>query len=95
MQLQETIGAHQALKIMRNLSKAGVPFSIEFEGFSTKRNRATGYRKVEKALLRKSFRKEQSDQHDVLINYIDCSDDSNKTFRLPQLYRFNGKKVVL
>lgn len=95
MQKQKPLKIHEALKIMRNLTKAGIPFSIEFEKYSTKTGVAGGYRKVEKAFLRKSFRVNQSTQHDVLINYIDCSDDTNKTFRLPQLYRLNGQKVIL
>lgn len=95
MQKQKPLKIYDALKLMRNYTKAGIPFSIEFEKYSTKRKKAGGYRKVEKAFLRKSFRVNQSAQHDLLINYIDLSDDSNKTFRLIQLYRLNGKKVIL
>ncbi len=80
---------YEALAHMRRLSNENIPFSIGFVSFNESKQLSNGYKKVDKCILRTGLSKAYSDKADVLISYVDLSDDSYKSFNLPLLLEFN------
>lgn len=82
-----------ALKMMRKLTKVGVPFSFEYKTYSEKRNSTNGFRLVEKALLRAGLREDQSDLSQSLIAFYEYPGGEPKFFHASLLVNFNGYKI--
>lgn len=92
-----TITIFQAISKMREFSELGIPFSIEFHTWNDTQKKSSGYKRVEKALLRPGFSPKQSNKHKTLVAYKDFVDGSenNRFFYLPLLAKFNEYKVVI
>lgn len=89
-----TISPYEALKRMRELSAAGVPFEIEFYSWNSTTRISEGYKVVKVALLRQGFRNDQSHKAQVLIGYSNHSSGGvHRFFYLPLLMKFNGYLV--
>lgn len=87
---QNTITPYQAIMRMRELTKAGIPFSIEFLSYNSTKQTTGGFKRVEKVQLRKGLRNNQSDKSNLLVAYTDYSQgDVNRMFYLPLLMKFN------
>lgn len=80
---------HQALRQMRELSEAGVPFSMEFISHSRKAKSSNGVKRVEKAMLRTGLSEDHSDVSNILVAYTDLKDDEPRFFYAPLLLKFN------
>lgn len=89
-----TITPYQAIKRMRELTAAGVPFSFEFHSYNESKNSSAGLKVVPKALLRLGLRNDQSSKANVLLAYTDhSSGDQPRFFYLPLLMKFNGYAI--
>lgn len=84
---------YTALKRMRELSKANVPFEFSFISCNQTEKKSKGLIHVNKASLRVGFTQEQSDKHDILIGYTDLSTGKNGWFYLPLLISFNKNEI--
>lgn len=94
--MPDTIKLRDAIKRMRELSKANVPFSFSFISYSNKLNKSDGLKTVDNAILRKGYRNDQSDYANILIAYtsFDNQDEADRHFYLPLLMTFNQFKVI-
>lgn len=81
---------YEAIKVMRELSGASIPFSMKFITMNGSTQQSSGERSVDKALLRTGLSKEYSKKHNSLISYVDLSDDSNKSCYIPLLTELNN-----
>jgi hypothetical protein len=89
-----TITPYQAVKRMRELSAAGIPFTFEFYSWNSSMGISNGYKVVDKALLRQGLRNDQSDKANILIAYTNhASGGVSRFFYLPLLMKFNGYTV--
>lgn len=84
-----TIKPLQAIKKMRVLTEAGIPFSFQFLSYNESKGVSEGFKLVVNAQLRKSYRNDQSNKSKLLVGYKDHQ-DSNRWFYLPLLTKFNG-----
>ena len=89
----EKIGLYNALKRMRELSEANVPFSIGFLSCDLTNGVSNGYKKVDSVMLRTGFTPSQSDKHNSLIGYLDVKTGDNRWFYLPLLFEFNKMEI--
>jgi len=86
-----------AIKRMRELSRNNIPFSFGFITCNTSTLSSSGYKVVNKALLRVGLTPAQSDKANTLVSYLDYSDESkdkNRQFHYALLMMFNGQKVT-
>ena len=85
------ITQHQAVKRMKELTEAGVPFSFTFMSLNTTKGKSDGFKEVKKALLGKSMRADQSDKSHELIHYVkyDDKEDADRFFHISLLMKFN------
>ncbi|OIQ22224.1 MAG: hypothetical protein BM557_01315 [Flavobacterium sp. MedPE-SWcel] len=75
---------------MREHTELGIPFSIEFVAYNSTKDEYGGLRKVDKVLLRKGLRNDQSDKANTLIAYTDHSGTgAPRFFHLSLLMKFN------
>ena len=82
-----------AIKQMRQLSEAGVPFSFSFLSYSRTKDQSNGFKFVAKAILRKGYRKNQSDLADDIIAYTDLTTKQDRQFNECLLLSFNNHKL--
>lgn len=80
---------YTAIKRMRELTHAGIPFSMEFVKYN-RTNQTSGHKVVQKALLRTGYSSDHSNLSDTLIAYTDIETGENRQFYLPLLTKFNG-----
>lgn len=92
----ETINIYTAIKKFKEYSENNIPVKLIFYTYNEKESKSNGIKIVDQAFIRNSFRADQSDKHDVLINYIDenAIGNKNKSFYLPLLISVNDVKVV-
>jgi hypothetical protein len=89
------INRYQALKRMRELTQAATPFSVTFLTYSMKTNQCNGFKTVQRCLLNKGFRKDQSKHAHQLIGYTDCDqDEASRFMHLPLIISFNQYTVT-
>lgn len=91
--MQPTIKLYDALKRMRVLTKAGIPFSFEYLSYNSSKGESNGFKIVTNAQLRQGYRNNQSDKASVLIGYTN-NHGGNRWFYLPLLIKFNGYKII-
>jgi len=84
---------YTALTRMRELTQAGIPFSLSFQSYSEQRATTNGIKSVEKAMLRPGITKGKSDKSEILIAYHDLTTNTHGTLYLPLLLIFNGNKL--
>lgn len=85
---------YTALKRMRELSDANIPFSFSFQPYSEKRNQAGSTIKVvNKALLRQGYTSKQSNKSESLIAYYDLEEDKPRFCHLPLILTFNDNDL--
>lgn len=85
-----TITPYQAIKRMRELTAAGVPFSFEFFTYNGTKHETKGMRTIAKGMLRQGLRNDQSDQANTLIAYTDhANGDTPRFFHLALLMKLN------
>jgi hypothetical protein len=82
---------YAVLKRMRELTKAGVPFNIEFISYQETAGITEGLKSASGIQLRTGMSKAYSDKADVLIGYV--KDGKNRWFNLPLLIKFNNKFI--
>lgn len=90
----EAINIYTALEVMRKLSAENIPFSIEFVSCNRSLATSNGLVRVEKALLTKGYRNDQSQYAQNLIAFQNVDTGENKQFWLPLLMKFNGIKIT-
>jgi hypothetical protein len=84
------ITPHQAVKRMKELTELGIPFSFTFMSLDTTRGTSKGFKTINKALLRKSMRADQSTKSHELISYTNHDDQqTDRFFHLSLLMKFN------
>lgn len=91
MDATRTSKLYAVLKRMRELTKAGVPFDIEYISYQETAGVTEGVKKVAGIQLRTGMSKAYSDKADVLIGYV--KDGKNRWFYLPLLIKFNNKFI--
>lgn len=91
---EEDIKLFDAIKMMRRLTKIGVPFSMEFKTWNDTKKTTEGIRVVDKALLRTGFRKDQSDHSETIVAFYEYPGGLPRFFHIELLQRFNGRKVI-
>jgi hypothetical protein len=79
---------------MRELAKAGIPFSFEHYTYSATNGTTNGLKRVDKALLRAGMGQEYSNKSEVLIGYTIEPIAEARWFYLPLLVKFNGMNVI-
>lgn len=80
---------YTALKQMRQLSEANIPFSFSFQPYSEKRDQGGAIKVVKKALLRQGYTAKQSKKSDSLIAYYDVENEKHGFCHLPLILTFN------
>jgi hypothetical protein len=90
-----TIKLFDAVKKMRQLSDAGVPFSFEYASYNATKRVSNGIKTVDKALLRKGLHKDKSDKADILIAYHNYNNETDRLFYLPLLTKFNNINITI
>lgn len=84
------ITTHQAVKRMKELTEAGIPFSFTFMSLNTTKGTSDGFKVINKALLRKSLRADQSDKSHELISYTNHDNqETDRFFNISLLMKFN------
>lgn len=76
---------------MRELTKAGVPFDIEYYSFQDSKGVTEGYKVAKGIVLRSGLSKKHSDKSDTLVAYK--QDKQYRFFNLPLLIKFNNKYI--
>lgn len=95
MSNNQPIKLRAAIQRMRDLSEKGIPFSFGFIKCNLTTGTSDGYKVVNKALLRKGYKDNQSSKSNVLIAYTDYDNaESDRHFYLPLLMMFNGNKII-
>lgn len=89
----DSITPHMAIKRMRELTEVGVPFSFEFTTYSKIKGLSNGKKFIARAMLRRSYRKDQSNLSEQLIAYVDLDLGLNRQFHLPLLTKFNDYTI--
>lgn len=87
------ITPHQALKRMRELTEAGVPFSIVYQSLNKTKGSSVGFKTVNKAMLRHSYRDDQSDIAHQLVSYTDLEENKPRHFYACLLLKFNDYTI--
>lgn len=82
---------YAVLKRMRELTKAGVPFDIEYYSFQESKGVTQGYKKAKGVVLRSGLSKKYSDKSETLVGFK--QDNDNRFFNLPLLIKFNNKYI--
>jgi hypothetical protein len=90
--MSSTIKLYEALKRMRKFTELGIPFSFKFLSYNATTGVSGGFKEVNNAQLRKSYRDDQSDKAGILIGYVNQQDGS-RWFYLPLLIKFNGYTI--
>lgn len=90
--MSKTISLYDAIKRMREYTKAGVPFTFEFMSYNSTKHSTEGIKYVKNAQLRKSMRSDQSNKSKILIGYINDI-DKDRWFYLPLLLKFNDYRI--
>ena len=90
----DTINLYDALKRMRELTRAGIPFSFQHISCNLTKNYSDGLIIVDKALLRTGLSRDYSDKSEILIGYTIEPTQEPRWFYLPLLTKFNGIPVV-
>ena len=92
--METSITPYQAIKRMREHSRAGIPFSIEFMSYNSTKKETKGFKAVAQAQLRQGLRNDQSNRANTLIAYTDhTSGATPRFFHLALLMNFNGIKI--
>ena len=90
------ITPHQAVKRMKELTELGVTFSFTFMSLNTTKGKSDGFKVVNKALLRKSLRADQSDKSHELISYTNHDNkEADRFFHISLLMKFNDYTINL
>lgn len=89
----DKIELYDAIKRMRALSEANIPFSIGFLTCNLTDGNSKGYKKLDKVILRTGMSQEHSEKHNSLIGYYDMVKKENRWFYLPLLFEFNNIKI--
>lgn len=85
---------HEAVQRMRQLTEVGVPFSFSFNSLDTTRGTSKGLVVVNRAILRKGLRDDQSDLSHKLIAYTDLDQrEAPRFFRIALLQSFNEHTI--
>jgi hypothetical protein len=82
---------YAVLQRMRELTKAGVPFDIEFYSYQESQGISKGLKVAKQVILRTGMSKAYSDKADILIGYSDG--EKHRWFYLPLLIKFNNKYI--
>jgi len=90
-----TIELWDAIRQMREMSKVGKPFSIEFMGCNYTRSQSTGRHKIECCLLRSATKKEHNQYNDFMLNLLDVESGRARQCWQPLLMFFNNQKIVI
>lgn len=80
----------EALKHMRELTNAGVPFSFSFYTYSTTTGKSNGVKTVNNAILRTGLSREHGVKSVSLIGYTCLDTNENRWFYLPLLRTLNN-----
>jgi hypothetical protein len=76
---------------MRELTRAGVPFDIEYYSYQESKGITEGYKIAKGVVLRSGLSKRYSAKADTLIGYR--QDKKDRFFNLPLLIKFNNKYI--
>jgi hypothetical protein len=92
--MSATIKLRDAIKQMRRMSSLNIPFSFSYITYSEQTQSSDGLKTVDKGLIRKGYRSNQSDKSNLLIAYTDYSSNEDKRqFYLPLLMTFNNQLI--
>lgn len=93
----QTIKMREAIKRMRALSELNIPFSFSYISYSNQSQTSNGLKRVEKGILRRGYRSDQSIYSNLLIAYTsyDSSEQEDRQFNYPLLMTFNNIKVIV
>jgi len=90
-----TIDLYQAITEMRRFTRLGKPFSFTHIAYSYTKNKASGIRRVKKALLCPQSPDAKNQYSNHMLNYRDLSDNSLKRCWQPLIIEFEDKKVII
>lgn len=86
---------YQAIKKMRELSKAGQSFSFSYMSYSMDRRASHGIVEVRRARLERASTQEQNRHADIMLNYWDMDLMENRRCYQPLLMTFEGQNLEL
>ncbi|HUI32023.1 MAG TPA: hypothetical protein VLY84_00270 [Dysgonamonadaceae bacterium] len=89
----DKIELYDAVKRMRALSEANIPFSIGYLTCSITDGRSKGYKVLNKVILRTGMSAAHSDKHNSLIGYYDLDRKEHRWMYLPLLFEFNNIEI--
>lgn len=90
-----TIDLWAAIKQMRDMSKIGKPFSIEFMGCQYTKRQSSGRHKIERCLLRSTTHQQHNRYNDFMLNLLDVETGKARQCWQPLILFFNDQKVVI
>lgn len=89
-----TIKLHEAIKRMREFTEKGIPFEFTYLSYNSKTEESDGFKTIQGAQLRKSYRDDQSNRSKYLIGYVH-GNDKNRWFNMALLIKFNGLSITV
>ncbi len=93
--MEKTIDLYSAIAEMRKLTKAGKSFSFSFMSYYRDKQSSQGIVHVARAKLRKATPKEDNQNADIMLNYLNLDGDLPRQCYQPALMHFNGVKIQL
>jgi hypothetical protein len=89
----ESIDIWEAIRLMREMSKAGASFSLTYMGWSQDRKECSGEHEIKRCRLRASTPIEKNQYADHMLNLLDLDLEKPSHCWKPLLMYFNGKKI--
>ena len=85
---------YEAMTKMREFTAIGVPFSFSFHSLNKTKGKSSGLVVVNRAILRKGLRDNQSELAQQLVGYTDLDKkEAPKFFHIPLLMTFNEHTI--
>ncbi|EKB61421.1 hypothetical protein [Bergeyella zoohelcum] len=92
--MEKEINVYDALELMRKLSKENFPFAITFASCNKSKKVSNGFVVMEKVILGKGYRDDQSKYAKDLITIENADTGEVKHFWLPLLLCVNNLKIT-
>lgn len=89
------MNVYEAIKQMHELTRKGSSFSFTFMTYSYDKNKSSGPRSVQHAILLPGHVKDKNQYSDFLLRFRDMDTYEEKHFWFPLLLEFNGEAIEL
>jgi hypothetical protein len=92
--MEREITIWEAIRQMRELTSEGKCFSLVYMSYDRSRQKSTGVIRVNRAVLRPQTHKDENQNADYMLNYLDKDLNLPRQFYQITLMEFNGYKTI-